>query len=218
MSPRPVLPVHIITFASFGRMKEHHSCQVFSLTWRPSILCLKHWYFSAEDSWQCNLTCWIVSFILRFHDLFSSTIIMLILVKTGCCPLLGLSLKHSLFNHLFTQSSILFKDLVISLSEWPDYCNNYGCLSSRINAWLHFCDWVNWIKVQEKKSEKKQNQKRSNIHTGCEKMMGKCTCEYLVWKLIHKHLVDNYYENCHCQLINKFATTLIYWKKSKNQW
>lgn len=49
------------------------SYQVFSLTWRPSILCLKHWYFSAEDSW--HLTCWIVSFILRFHDSFSSTII-----------------------------------------------------------------------------------------------------------------------------------------------
>jgi len=188
-----------------------------SLEGLPSILCLKHWYFSAEDSWQphllnCSLHTSFSWFIFK-HNKYAH-----ILVKTGSCPFLGLSLKHSLFNHSFTKSSILLKDLVISLSAWPDYCIKYGCLSSRINVWLHFCDRES-RRFRKKLREKNKIEKGTATHRVWKKWWENALVNIWWENWLEKHLVDNYYENCpcHCQLFNKF-TTLIYWKSSNKQY
>ena len=58
--------------------------------------------------------------MFRFYFAAFSIDFRAALVKTDGRPLLGLSSKHSLFDHLLTQCTVLLKNLPISLTEWPD--------------------------------------------------------------------------------------------------
>ena len=94
----------------------------------------------------------------------------------------GLSSHIFTLDHLFTHHSDVFNSLAISLTKWPEYCEN-RCLSCSTNSvHLHFCEKA------EKTKENSKNTKIENLHNGQEKYGGKKTrvCAHLgqKWKNI----------------------------------
>ena len=85
----------------FFRLKAFHPFLVIYL----HTVMLETSIFSAENSWQSSLlNCSVCTSLSR-----------LIYERIGR-PLLGLSSKNSLFDHLFTQRTVLLKTLAISLT------------------------------------------------------------------------------------------------------
>ena len=86
----------------------------------------------------------------------------------------GLSSNIFTLDHLFTHHSDVFNSLAISLTKWPEYCEN-RCLSCSTNSvHLHFCEKA------EKTKENSKNTKIENLHNGQEKYAGK--------KLVYVHI------------------------------
>ena len=82
--------------------------------------------------------------------------------------MLGLFSKVLTFDHLFGHRSDLFNNLAFFFStEWPEDHKN-RCLSSSTNSvGLHFHEWVEIMKENDK------NTKIKNLQNGQEKYGGK---------------------------------------------
>ena len=132
-------------------------------------LCSKLWYCEVEVFFTF-LSCKIVT-----HILTAFSITFLTHLKKDGHTLLGLSSKVFTFDQLLTyiiQTSV--NSLTISLTEWPENQKN-RCLSfSAYSVGLHFCDRVEKIKENGKKT------KIENLQNGQEKYGGK--------KLVYVHI------------------------------
>ena len=113
---------------------------------------------------------------------YSFWITFLTHLKEDGHTILGLSSKVFTFDHLFTYIiQTLVNSLTISLTEWPENQKN-RCLSfSAHSVGLHFCDRVEKIKENGKKT------KIENLQNGQEKYGAKKGAYVHIWGKLQKY-------------------------------
>ena len=113
---------------------------------------------------------------------YSFWITFLTHLKKDGHTILGLSSKVFTFDHLFTYIiQTLVNSLTISLTEWPENQKN-RCLSFSANSvGLHFCDRVEKIKENGKKT------KIENLQNGQEKYGAKKVAYVHIWGKLQKY-------------------------------
>ena len=156
-------------FAS--RLSNHCWSYIFIL------LCSKLWYCEVEVFFTF-LSCRFIT-----HILTAFSITFLTHLKKDDHTLLGFSSKVFTFDHLFTYIiQTLVNSLTISLTEWPENQKN-RCLSfSAHSVGLHFCDRVEKIKENGKKT------KIENLQNGQEKYGAKKLSYVHIWAKTSKVL------------------------------